>query len=48
MEPDSTTSCAPSYAPNTTKNFEDTNPFRNTNNSHHGSFGKASISSGYR
>ena len=39
----------PSYAANNTKNFEDTNPFRNvTYSSHNGSFGKASICSNLR
>ncbi|KAM7359997.1 erythrocyte membrane protein band 4.1-like yurt isoform 2-T5 [Cochliomyia hominivorax] len=33
------------YSPNNTKNFEETNPFRN-NASHNNSFGKASIHSG--
>ncbi|XP_037822066.1 probable serine/threonine-protein kinase DDB_G0282963 isoform X1 [Lucilia sericata] len=33
------------YSPNNTKNFEETNPFRN-NTSHNNSFGKASIHSG--
>ncbi|XP_017021432.1 band 4.1-like protein 5 isoform X3 [Drosophila kikkawai] len=37
---------APPYSPNATKNFDETNPFRNASSSHHGSFGKASISSG--
>ncbi|XP_026848858.1 band 4.1-like protein 5 isoform X3 [Drosophila persimilis] len=36
---------APPYSPNATKNFDETNPFRSAA-SHHGSFGKASISSG--
>ncbi|KPU79295.1 uncharacterized protein Dana_GF17379, isoform D [Drosophila ananassae] len=36
----------PPYSPNSTKNFDETNPFRNATASHHGSFGKASISSG--
>ncbi|XP_017084465.2 LOW QUALITY PROTEIN: mucin-5AC [Drosophila eugracilis] len=36
----------PPYSPNATKNFDETNPFRNASVSHHGSFGKASISSG--
>ncbi|XP_020809161.1 band 4.1-like protein 5 isoform X2 [Drosophila serrata] len=36
----------PPYSPNATKNFDETNPFRNASSSHHGSFGKASISSG--
>ncbi|XP_039960270.1 band 4.1-like protein 5 isoform X2 [Bactrocera tryoni] len=36
------------YPPTTTKNADDTNPFRNNASSHHGSFGKASISSGFR
>ncbi|XP_050328052.1 band 4.1-like protein 5 isoform X1 [Bactrocera neohumeralis] len=35
------------YPPTTTKNADDTNPFRNNASSHHGSFGKASISSGF-
>ncbi|XP_037822070.1 band 4.1-like protein 5 isoform X2 [Lucilia sericata] len=35
------------YSPNNTKNFEETNPFRN-NTSHNNSFGKASIHSGLR
>ncbi|XP_065372461.1 band 4.1-like protein 5 isoform X2 [Calliphora vicina] len=35
------------YSPNNTKNFEETNPFRN-NASHNSSFGKASIHSGLR
>ncbi|XP_033163648.1 serine-rich adhesin for platelets isoform X1 [Drosophila mauritiana] len=42
LEPDYT----PPYSPNATKNFDETNPFRNATSSHHGSFGKASISSG--
>ncbi|XP_055848708.1 band 4.1-like protein 5 isoform X2 [Episyrphus balteatus] len=41
MEPET-----PAYPSPTTKNFEDTNPFRTQ--SHHGSFGKASISSSFR
>ncbi|XP_055848711.1 band 4.1-like protein 5 isoform X5 [Episyrphus balteatus] len=40
MEPET-----PAYPSPTTKNFEDTNPFRTQ--SHHGSFGKASISSSF-
>ncbi|KAH8382311.1 hypothetical protein KR009_002876 [Drosophila setifemur] len=36
----------PPYSPNATKNFDETNPFRNATASHHSSFGKASISSG--
>ncbi|XP_036323718.1 serine-rich adhesin for platelets isoform X1 [Rhagoletis pomonella] len=35
------------YPISTTKNADDTNPFRNNASSHHGSFGKASISSGF-
>lgn len=35
------------YSPNNTKNFEETNPFRN-NASHNNSFGKASVHSGLR
>lgn len=42
LDPDYT----PPYSPNATKNFDETNPFRNATSSHHGSFGKASISSG--
>ncbi|XP_052836023.1 band 4.1-like protein 4B isoform X2 [Drosophila gunungcola] len=42
LDPDYT----PPYSPNATKNFDETNPFRNASTSHHGSFGKASISSG--
>ncbi|XP_017001284.2 band 4.1-like protein 5 isoform X2 [Drosophila takahashii] len=42
LDPDYT----PPYSPNATKNFDETNPFRNASASHHGSFGKASISSG--
>ncbi|XP_068153030.1 band 4.1-like protein 5 isoform X2 [Drosophila tropicalis] len=43
LEPEYT----PPYSPNATKNFDETNPFRNAAAaSHHGSFGKASISSG--
>ncbi|XP_030369461.1 band 4.1-like protein 5 isoform X2 [Scaptodrosophila lebanonensis] len=42
LEPEYT----PPYSPNSTKNFDETNPFRNASASHHGSFGKASISSG--
>jgi len=42
LDPDYT----PPYSPNATKNFDETNPFRNATASHHGSFGKASISSG--
>ncbi|XP_017849536.1 band 4.1-like protein 5 isoform X2 [Drosophila busckii] len=42
LEPEYT----PPYSPNATKNFDETNPFRSAANSHHGSFGKASISSG--
>ncbi|EDV49224.1 serine-rich adhesin for platelets isoform X1 [Drosophila erecta] len=42
LDPDFT----PPYSPNATKNFDETNPFRNATSSHHGSFGKASISSG--
>ncbi|XP_022221942.2 tyrosine-protein phosphatase non-receptor type 21 isoform X1 [Drosophila obscura] len=41
LEPEYT----PPYSPNATKNFDETNPFRSAA-SHHGSFGKASISSG--
>ncbi|XP_017046488.1 band 4.1-like protein 5 isoform X2 [Drosophila ficusphila] len=40
------TDYTPPYSPNATKNFDETNPFRNASTSHHGSFGKASISSG--
>ncbi|XP_067616890.1 band 4.1-like protein 5 isoform X2 [Eurosta solidaginis] len=36
------------YPTSATKHPDDTNPFRNTVSSHHGSFGKASISSGFR
>ncbi|XP_030242004.1 band 4.1-like protein 5 isoform X2 [Drosophila navojoa] len=42
LEPEYT----PPYSPNATKNFDETNPFRSAATSHHGSFGKASISSG--
>lgn len=42
LEPEYT----PPYSPNATKNFDETNPFRSAAASHHGSFGKASISSG--
>ncbi|KAH8417683.1 hypothetical protein KR222_004420 [Zaprionus bogoriensis] len=42
LEPEYT----PPYSPNVTKNFDETNPFRSAATSHHGSFGKASISSG--
>nr|XP_014090629.1 band 4.1-like protein 5 isoform X2 [Bactrocera oleae] len=48
LDTDSIGATSSVYPPATTKNADDTNPFRNNASSHHGSFGKASISSGFR
>lgn len=48
LDTDSIGATSSLYPPTSTKNIDDTNPFRNNASSHHGSFGKASISSGFR
>ncbi|XP_028895840.2 band 4.1-like protein 4B isoform X3 [Zeugodacus cucurbitae] len=47
LDTDSIGATSSVYPPTSTKNADDTNPFRNNASSHHGSFGKASISSGF-
>ncbi|XP_054747130.1 band 4.1-like protein 5 isoform X2 [Anastrepha obliqua] len=48
LDSESISATSSGYPTNATKNVDDTNPFRNNASSHHGSFGKASISSGFR
>ncbi|XP_054747129.1 band 4.1-like protein 3 isoform X1 [Anastrepha obliqua] len=47
LDSESISATSSGYPTNATKNVDDTNPFRNNASSHHGSFGKASISSGF-
>ncbi|CAD6993523.1 unnamed protein product [Ceratitis capitata] len=47
LDTDSISATSSLHPTNATKNVDDTNPFRNNASSHHGSFGKASISSGF-